>query len=128
MTRDGNATNIENEHNVVDCTLLDADLVNQGRPLCYGFNNFFLTRLFVSEYEYQGIRRWPTHAMISVASFHLLIPPVNLENFHWVLVATDLKQLNFLYLDSLHGHMFSVSCPRSVAVYLHLKTSTEQNE
>lgn len=73
-----------------------------GRPRAYVFNSFFYTRLVSNGYDYSGVRRWPLRAGIDVRKLDMVLIPVNLMNFHWVLAAIDLKNRSFLYMDSMN--------------------------
>lgn len=86
-----------------ECQLIDRNVVKPGRPRSYMFSSFFFTRLAGNGYDYEGVRRWPLRAKIDVASLDLILFPVNLNNFHWVLAAIDMKHKEFLYLDSMYG-------------------------
>jgi sentrin-specific protease 1 len=97
----GKAMGAENDDD--DCQVVDTDVVRPGRPRCYMFNSFFFTRLHSNGYDYDGVERWPTRAKIDVLSQDLILLPVNLNNFHWVLAAVDLRHRAFLYLDSMYG-------------------------
>jgi Ulp1 protease family, C-terminal catalytic domain len=78
-------------------------VVRPGRPRAYIFNSFFFTRLSQNGYDYSGVRRWPTRAGVDIASLDLIMLPVNLSNYHWVLAAIDIKHREFLYFDSMYG-------------------------
>lgn len=78
-------------------------MVKPGRPRCYTLKRFFFKRLLASEYNYQGVIRWPTSAKIDVSSLNLQLRPVNLDNFHWGFAAIDWMYKEFLYLDSMYG-------------------------
>jgi sentrin-specific protease 1 len=86
-----------------DCCVVETGVVRAGRPRAYMFNSFFFTRLSANGYDYAGVRRWTVRARVDVAALDLVLLPVNLDNFHWVLAAVDLKRREFLYLDSMHG-------------------------
>jgi hypothetical protein len=78
-------------------------VVRPGRPRAYVFNSFFYTRMSQNGYDYNGVRRWPTRAGVDIASLDLVMMPVNLSNFHWVLAAVDLRHREFVYFDSMYG-------------------------
>eukprot|EP00170_Pyropia_yezoensis_P007429 contig_30435_g7452 len=76
------------------------------RPLrTYCFNTFFHTRLAQGArgYDYAGVARWTTKARVDVLALELVLVPVNLSQYHWVLAAVDMAHHRFLYLDSMHG-------------------------
>ena len=74
-------------------------------PRTYVFNTYFLTRLSSGQegYDYPGVRRWTTRAKVDVLEYDLILVPVNLGNHHWVLSGIDLKNREFLYMDSMLG-------------------------
>jgi hypothetical protein len=74
-----------------------------GRPRTYAFNTFFHTRLCKNSYDYKGVRKWPERAGIDIASLDLVLVPVNLDNYHWVLAAVDIRDKELIYFDSLYG-------------------------
>lgn len=76
------------------------------RPLrAYCFNTFFHTRLAQGAhgYDFAGVARWTTKARVDVLALELVLVPVNLSQYHWVLAAVDVAHRRFLYLDSMHG-------------------------
>lgn len=79
------------------------------RPRVHVFCTFFFARLEQGGYDYDGVRRWLRRAGHSIADLDLILIPVNLSNFHWVLGAIDLRNHKFAYLDSmLKGDSFKV--------------------
>lgn len=89
----------------IDCIFVDPNAVHPGRPRSYMFNSFFYARLCTGDgkYDYDLVRRWPIRAGVDIAMLDLVVFPVNLGNSHWVLAAIDLRQRQFLYLDSMYG-------------------------
>lgn len=74
------------------------------RPRTHVFNTFFMARLgSLTKYDYNGVRRWLKRAGKNVATLDLILVPINLSNFHWVLVGIDIRNHHFLYLDSMLG-------------------------
>jgi len=49
------------------------------------------------------VARWTTKARVDVLALDLLLVPVNLSQYHWVLAAVDVAARRFRYLDSMHG-------------------------
>jgi Ulp1 protease family, C-terminal catalytic domain len=74
-----------------------------GRPRTYAFNSFFLTRLCQNDFDYEGVRKWPERAGVDVGILDLILVPVNLRNYHWVLAAVDIRNRELLYFDSMYG-------------------------
>lgn len=81
------------------------------RPRTHVFNTFFFARLSQNQYDYQGVRRWMSRAGLSINELDLILIPINLKNFHWILVAIDLRGREFLYLDSTFGDDSSNAVP-----------------
>lgn len=79
------------------------EVFRRPRPRAYIFNTFFLTRISQRGYDYQGVRRWLKRAGSGVKELDLIMCPVNLSNYHWVLTGIDLRGKRFLYLDSTSG-------------------------
>jgi sentrin-specific protease 1 len=73
------------------------------RPRTYAFNSFFLPRLAQKSYDYHGVRRWTERAGVDVAKLDLVLVPVNLSNYHWVLAAADIRGRELIYFDSMYG-------------------------
>lgn len=71
------------------------------RPRTYVFNTFFYTRLMCPGYDYNGVKRWPRRANVDIASLDLVLVPINIDNFHWVLAAVDARRRRFVYFDSM---------------------------
>lgn len=88
------------QHNDEDTSALFA----RPRPRTHVFNSFFFTRLTGKGYDYQGVRRWPKRANVTVAELDLIAFPINLDNFHWVLAFIDMRSQQFVYCDSMLGH------------------------
>lgn len=86
-----------------ECTVVETGAVRLRRPRAYMFNSFFHTRVTSGGYDYGGVRRWPKRADVDIAALDLVLVPVNLNNYHWVLAAVDLRHMEFLYLDSMYG-------------------------
>ncbi|GAB0488938.1 hypothetical protein MMPV_000151 [Pyropia vietnamensis] len=79
-------------------------LRSKRRPLrVYCFNTFFHTRLAQGArgYDYAGVARWTTKAQVDVLALELILVPVNLSQYHWVLAVVDMAHRRFLYLDSM---------------------------
>lgn len=79
------------------------EVFRRPRPRMHLFNTFFFTRLSQHGYDYSGVRRWLKRAEKKVTDLDLIMSPINLSNFHWVLAAIDLRGKQFLYLDSTFG-------------------------
>ncbi|KAI0567630.1 Ulp1 peptidase [Gracilaria domingensis] len=87
------------------------DIFSRKRPRTHMFNTFFFPRLTQKGYDYRGVRRWLRRAGLSVLNLDLILIPINLKNFHWVLTAIDLRSKHFLYLDSTYGKDTSNTIP-----------------
>jgi Ulp1 protease family, C-terminal catalytic domain len=86
----------------VEPDLRFADVTSQ-RPNTYVFNTYFYTRMTSCGYDYLGVARWTRRARIDVLIHDLILVPVNLGNYHWILTGIDMRNKCFLYLDSMHG-------------------------
>jgi Ulp1 protease family, C-terminal catalytic domain len=73
------------------------------RPHTYVFNTYFYTRLMTCGYDFPGVARWTRRAKVDVTAQDLILIPVNLGNYHWVLTGIDMRNKCFLYLDSMQG-------------------------
>lgn len=73
------------------------------RPRVHIFNTFFFERLSRGKYDYNGVKRWLKRANQEVCRLDLIMFPINVRNFHWVLAAIDLRGKQFVYLDSTYG-------------------------
>ncbi|CAN8075280.1 unnamed protein product [Agarophyton chilense] len=113
VLRESNFENEEIEYSI------DVDAPQEGlysifsrkRPRTHVFNTFFFPRLTQKGYDYSGVKRWLKRAGLSVKSLDLILIPINLNNFHWVLTAIDLRSKHFLYLDSTFGKDTSETIP-----------------
>lgn len=75
------------------------------RPRTHAFNTFFFARLTQGDgYDYSGVRRWLRRAGKDIRTLDLILVPINLSQFHWVLAAIDIRHRQFLYFDSMFGH------------------------
>lgn len=100
---DSVAGNDDDDDDEDECTVVETGAVRLRRPRAYMFNSFFHTRVTSGGYDYGGVRRWPKRAGVDIAALDLVLVPVNLNNYHWVLAAVDLRHMEFLYLDSMYG-------------------------
>lgn len=76
-------------------------LFSSYRPRTHVFNTFFFERLKQNTYDYNGVRRWLHKAGKHIRDLDLILVPINIHDFHWVLAAIDLKHRIFVYMDSL---------------------------
>eukprot|EP00172_Hildenbrandia_rubra_P000819 Plantae.Rhodophyta-Hildenbrandia_rubra.ctg14608.p1 GENE.Plantae.Rhodophyta-Hildenbrandia_rubra.ctg14608~~Plantae.Rhodophyta-Hildenbrandia_rubra.ctg14608.p1 ORF type:complete len:593 (-),score=108.13 Plantae.Rhodophyta-Hildenbrandia_rubra.ctg14608:89-1867(-) len=84
---------------------------SQTRPKVYVFNTFFFPRLQQNGfprlqqngYDYNGVKRWTKRAGIEAGKLDRILIPINLGNYHWLLVMIDLQNREFVYLDSMHA-------------------------
>lgn len=76
-------------------------LFSSNRPRTHVFNTFFFERLKQNNYDYNGVRRWLHKAGKHIRDLDLILIPINIHDFHWVLAAIDLKHRIFLYMDSM---------------------------
>lgn len=95
----------------VDLNSSRRSFFSRKRPRTHVFNTFFFARLSQNQYDYQGVRRWMSRAGLSIKELDLILVPINLKNFHWVLVGIDLRGKEFLYLDSTFGDDTSDAIP-----------------
>lgn len=77
-------------------------LFSSYRPRTHVFNTFFFERLKQNSYDYNGVRRWLQKAGKHIRDLDLILVPINIDGFHWVLAAIDLKHRIFVYMDSMN--------------------------
>lgn len=79
-------------------------LFTMSRPRAHAFNTFFFARLTQGDgYDYRGVRRWLSRAGKDIGKLDLVLVPINLCQFHWVLAVIDLRNCQFIYFDSTFG-------------------------
>lgn len=79
------------------------DIFKMDRPRTHVFNTFFFARLEQGGYDYNGVRRWLKKTGRNLKDLDLILVPINLSNFHWVVAAIDLRNRAFIYMDSMFG-------------------------
>lgn len=80
------------------------EIFKKPRPRIHAFNTFFFARLTQGDmYDYRGVRRWLRRAGKDIRTLDLILVPINLSQFHWVLAAIDIRHCQFLYFDSTFG-------------------------
>lgn len=91
------------KYSITDSFLDDPlDIFSRKQSRTHVFNTFFFPRLTQKGYDYSGVKRWLTHACLSILSLDLVLIPVHIENIHWVLTGMDMRAKRFLYLDSTY--------------------------
>lgn len=103
------------------------DFFRRPRPRAYVFNTFFFARLSQKGYDYAGVQRWLKRAKRKVSDLDLIMFPINLSNFHWVLAGIDLRGKKFLYLDSMKGEDTARTIPL-LRRWLHDEVADKDSE
>lgn len=75
----------------------------RSRPRSHIFNTFFFARLSQNGYDYDGVKRWLKRVGLCIKQLDLILVPINVENYHWVLGGIDLRGKQFIYMDSTFG-------------------------
>jgi Ulp1 family protease len=69
----------------------------------HSFSTFFMIRLYENEnYTFKNVAKWTKKVDI----FHQkkVFIPINVENFHWVLVVIDITITTIFFYDGYKGH------------------------
>lgn len=93
------------------------ELYEGGRQRTYTFGCYFFSLLSRTRaaYDFQRVRNWTTGPRatahdgarkvlsnkVCILDYSRVLVPVNLSNTHWILAAVDIKNKQFVYLDSL---------------------------
>lgn len=71
----------------------------------FSFNSFFWASLLTDsgeEYTYRAVRRWTKRKKANLFGMSKVMFPLNINNFHWVLVYADMRRHEIAYCDSMN--------------------------
>ena len=67
----------------------------------YCFNSFFYTRLTRPAYAHAAVQRWTRRAQVCLPRESLLLLPINLRQYHWVLGVVDVRRRQLRLYDAV---------------------------
>lgn len=71
----------------------------------YVFNTYFYTMLESmlkrGDYDYKKLERVITRKKVNLRNYKMILVPINIEKYHWFLLAADLTEDKFYIIDSM---------------------------
>lgn len=69
------------------------------------FNTYFYTMLESmlkrGDYDYKKLERVITRKKVNLRNYKMILVPINIEKYHWFLLALDLTEDKFYIIDSM---------------------------